>query len=461
MKKSLFMAALMLSFGVVYAQAEPGAPSPDSPMEAQFVEEEDVNTALQAYLDSKGWTEGRNTKGDSYFVLVTGVGDVAAPPTHKSFIPSRMRAATKAMLDAKSNLATYLEQDIETAASFSTVEPPQDLEPSVEEELEMRKQQLNEFERQDNSICAKAINLIHTKLDNALADAGFDQSARKAKTQAEYDALQAKVKEIVGKDSFKQSIKASAATLISGLQAIYTVECKGAIGVVAVWSPLLAEMASSMTTGASVANRAPKRPIKEQIPTKADTLVNTFGVQQKIDENGALVLVSFAQEGAVSKRRQAEQNAYNKAQLQADGMIRNFAGEAVSTSSALEAAEETTDFGDYAPPDYRDQSSFESFQKAAGAKLKVNGVRTIHRWKAIHPVSGQTVYGIVRAWSPGEAAVARELKAKIETEAADGAAGRRTIPSASRSAKKAEAPRPTVDQEDYHVGGAAGDDDAF
>lgn len=460
MKSTLLLATLALATGIAFAQAEPGAPAIDDPIEAQFVDETDATTMLQEFLDKKGWTDGRNEKGNSHFVVVTGTGIIAAPPTDKNYNSSRMNAANKAFLDAKANLASYLEQEIAVSAQFLVIEPPQDMEPAVEEELAAKRRQLEALYNQDNSVCKKAITLIHKKLDKALSEEGYDLESQKAKTVAEYQALQEKVNAITEKSGFKQSVKASAATLVSGLQIVYSVECRGEIGVVAVWSPLLAEMASSMTTGASVANKAPKRPIKEQIPSDANTLINTFGVQQKINENGELVLVAFAQEAAVSKSKQAQKNAYKKAELQADGALRGFAGEAVATNSELEKAEESTDFGDYATPDYRDQSAYANYQRSAGLALKLNGVRTLHRWKAIHPVSGATVYGVVRAWSPREAALTRDIKAEIETSASKGATGKRTITPPAQPSSSPQA-KPSIQQDDYIYGGAIGDEDAF
>ena len=123
------------------------------------------------------------------------------------------------------------------------------------------------------------------------------------------------------KDSFKKSTRAGATSAISGAQAFYTVEVvkgkRAEIGVVLIWSPKLGEMASSLVTGKAVAGTKAKAPIREQITKDSKVLLSTFGIQQKVNEKGDYVLVSYGQSGARNDSSRSAQAAYDKAALQA------------------------------------------------------------------------------------------------------------------------------------------------
>jgi hypothetical protein len=95
--------------------------------------------------------------------------------------------------------------------------------------------------------------------------------------------------------------------------------------------------------------------------------------------------------------------------------------------------------------------------------MKCNGIAPIKRWKAVHPVSGKPVYGVVCTWSPSVAEKARETKSAIESTAKDGAMGKRKIPTKTPAKVAVPAPvaSPSVASDDYINSGAAGDDDAF
>lgn len=445
MKRSFIFAGVVCAAGLMFAQAEPGSVEQLAETDSTIVVGEDVATQLQEFLDAKGWTEGDNYKKDgSLFIVVTGVGTIAAPPSSNNYNASRANAFAKAMLDAKAALSGYLEQTIATSVEAAYAE-----------------QGAGSTKAEDD-----------VEIDTAKATAAIDALPADSVVGQTRDGLKAaRAKNPTATETFSRSVASSTKALISGLQAFYTVEAQaagqnGEIGVVAIWSPALAETAACMVNGKTpVALRSAKKPIKQQIPTDKEKLLSTFGVQQKIDENGELVLVAFAQSAARSNNTRAKNAAYDKAEEDAKGMIRAFAGEAIEGNSALAEAEQTEDFnveGEF--PDYSDEGSYFEYQRSVGAELTINGAKRVNRWHATHPVSGKEVYGVILAWSPTAAKVARAAKAQIESTAKDGTEGRRTNMSTSTqtSASKAAAkpaPAPTMDE--FYNAGDSGDDDAF
>ena len=454
MNRFSFLTALALVTGIAFAQAEPGVPQAADVSEATVIESGDVTDLLQDFINAKGWVEGVNAKASGDFIVVLGSGVIAAPPNNSNYNRSRTLAFTKAMLDAKANLSEFLEQSIASAAEFRATEHEPET-PTPEEQLAIALAKMP-----DESICGKCVTLIHKKLDNALAAEGYSVEQARAQAESDYAAVKAKYDSVIATSSFAKAIASTSTSMISGLQAFYVVEAKGEIGVVAIWSPALAEMAASMVTGQSVANKSPKKPILQQIPSDDATLLSTFGVQQKINEKGELVLVSYGQSSAMTASKQSQKNAEKQARLFAQAQIREFAGEAVATSTSLEQAEQTLEFADGSTPEYSNSSAYESFQKTAAAAMKCNGIATVKRWKAVHPVSGKTVYGVVCTWSPSVAEKARSMKSKIESTAKDGAMGVRKIPTRT-PAKVTPVAKPSASSDDYINSGAAGDEDAF
>lgn len=460
--KSLFLMSLALAAGFAVAQAEPGELAIDAPSEGEISMENDVSTLLAHYLSQKGWAEGVNIKADgSSFIIQTGTGVIAAPKEHPSYNESRSRAFEKAMLEAKGKLSEALEVTIATAAGFQYAEKEPASDATAEEQMAQTLAAMP-----DESVCGKVVNLIHKKLDNALAKEGYDASQAKA----DYSAAKAKMDRLVASSSFQRNIAAASTSMISGLQAFYTIESQGAsgngeIGVVAIWSPALAEMAASLTNGQPVANKAPKKPIIQQISSDPKVLLSTFGVQQKINERGELVLVSFAQSAAKTNSAQSKKAATSKARLIAQAQIRNFAGEAIQTCSALEEAEVSEEFADSSTPNYKDESAYLTFQKTAAAAMVCNGINTFKTWNAIHPITKKPVFGVICTWSPQAADIARKTKAaKVEASARDGAAGRRSVPgtAAAPAGAPVQRPAPKVDPGASLLNsGAEGDDDAF
>lgn len=401
-KLLLFMVA---STSVVLAQSEPGsAASQAQPAEATIVtqttieEDKDVGNQINEFLAAKGWSEGENKKKGELFFIAIGQGVIQAPRTDQSYIASRINAYNKAMLDAKKQMVEYLGVAIqtETAKTYSEGSFPQ---PAT------IKQETTETSRMK----AKILLLINAKLDAALRANGVDPAT------ATKDDIEKATKKEINSESFKKLIKTSASSFVIGMQSCVTFECipankKGQMGVIAIWSPKLQRMAEAISNGnLSMPLGLPKKPIVEQISTDPIVLLTTFGVQQKINEEGKLVLVSYGQGGAVSDSPTSANAAKSKAQQNAQAAIREFAGESVATSTDQLQAETVKEFEDKTDA-YANESAYKEKIAATAAKMNISGIATIKRWQVKHPINGNTVYGTICTWSPDSAANAQMLK---------------------------------------------------
>ncbi len=459
MKLKLLLLTTCLCIGAAMAQVDAATGLSVGDLEygaGVIASEKSVSDLLDDFLNQKGWVDGTNTKGDTFFIVTRGIGLVSAPVNHPNYNSSRGRAFTKAMLEAKGELSLYLRATIQTAAAhrLAEVSPPETDDPQEIVAAAMAGMP-------DDTIGGKVVTLVHQTLDNALKEAGYDLEAATTDAQAKLAAAKAQIKTLAMQEAYANAISAAANAAVSGLQAFYTAEANGEIGVIAIWSPKLAETAAAMVTGKNVPKTIPKTRIVEQIPTDSKTLLSTFGVQQKIDEKGNLVLVAYAQTGTKSDSRSSKKIAEMIAADLARAELRNFAGETAEIASALEDAETLNEYAD-GSIDYKDERSYESFVKTAAAKMEINGIQIVKRWSATHPVSGRTVAGAVATWSPSEAQNARKNKALVESVASEGVAGhRRSAPGAAAEPKVTAPVQPSVGAEEYSGSGSSGDEDAF
>ena len=392
---------------------------------------------MQEYLDAKGWTEGQNAKKDGSRIYVsTGYGTILAPLEDINYPLSRMNAYTKAMLDAKTKMARYLEIWIRTETENALIAPPRDSAGSASVD----------GEPSDMGMVSKIKLLANAKLNAALRAEGLDPD------KADREARERAAKKLTQSEEFSKVTSAGARAEITGMQAACSFECvppgqQGQIAVVAIWSEKLQSMALSISRGGKPQGGIGKRPVKEQIPTDKKVLLSTFGVQQKIDENGNLVLVAFGQSGAPTDSPSGKNIAYKRARLLAESAIREFAGETVMTDEDMTAAESYEQF-ENAAPDYKNASSYTQRVKAKADEMKISGISTIKEWGCKHPLSGRMVYGVVCSWSTESAAQAQSMK--------------RTMDAAAAGARGYGAPQPVTNPNGSLQGqGADADEDAF
>ena len=405
--KRLFVIFAFLFTTVLFAQEEPAqeanAPEATVPTEADISTEKSVSDLINEYLNEKGWQGGENFKknGEKFFI-VTGVGVIQAPRNSQHYPASRVAAYNKAMLEAKSSLAEFLQISIKTETvkeysegTFPTPGNPAEAKPE-----------------DPSSTLSKIKQLVNAKLDKELRKEGIDPD-KASKEQKEELA-----KKKLNSESYKKLISTSTEAYVLGLQAAQCFECtpaskKGQIGVVAIWSDKLQKMAEAMKTGAQMPSGIPKKAIKDQIPRDNKVLLLTFGVQQKINERGELVLVSFGQEGAVSDSPTSANAAKRKAQMNAQAAIREFAGESVAVASDMLNAETTEEF-ENAAEEYKNESAMKEKIKAVAAQMKISGIAQLKPWSAKHPVTGKPIYGSICTWSPSSAASALQMKKTMD-----------------------------------------------
>lgn len=431
--KKLVFAATFAVLGSVMAQQTASVPEETSQAKCA-IEEKDVDVMMDEYIASKGWTEGLNTKSDgSKFFVAKGSAVIQAPRDDQKYISSRVNAFNKAMLDAKKAMVEYLGVEIATETKKAYAEG-RAVNPKLTE-----KEVVDE----------KLKQLLYAKLNKKLAEEGIDpiedpEAAKKALGKQ------------LNSEQYKKIIVTMARAKILGFQACCTFEGassdgKGEIGVVAIWSPKLQAMAASIVTGAPVPAVGAKRPVRDQISSDPATLISTFGVQQKIDEAGDLVLVAFGQAGGVSESKAAGKGAQNRARANAMAAIREFAGEQMVVATGILDAESAEEFESGAEI-YENESEMKEKIEAAASRMNIAGIAPLKSFKFKHPINGKIVYGSIVTWKPKQAGQARTLKRTMANPAAT---------SGLLRANPARGDAAHASDRSYNAAGQGADDDAF
>lgn len=431
MKKLIISALCLASAGFVYSQDAGQAPEALS-QEACEIEEQDVDAMMDEYISSKGWVEGPNEKNGKRFFVAKGSGVIQAPRDSQHYIGSRVNAYNKAMLEAKKAMVEYLGVEIATETTRDYAEGSA----------------VNPTPTEGQEVAGKLKQFLYAKLNKVLASEGIDPVKDPA---AAKKALGAQL----SSESYKKMISTMAQAKVLGLQACCTFEGspssgKGQIGVVAIWSDKLQQMAASITTGQQLPSVGAKTPISAQVSADPKVLMSTFGVQQKIDENGNLVLVGFGQAGGVSESTMSIKAAAGKARQNAMAAIREFAGEQVAVATDTLSAETSEEFESGAEQ-YSNESYMKERAKAVADKMNISGMAPLRNVKVKHPLNGKTVCVVALTWSPKEAAKARDLK---------NAMAQPLVPGSGSPAAKPKAAQPVSNGPHYGAGQAA-DDDAF
>ena len=441
MNKLIITAMCVASAGYIYAQE--AAPAPEAVSQEQCeIEEQDVDAMMDEYIASKGWVEGLNEKNGKRFFIAKGTGVIQAPRASQQYVGSRANAYNKAMLEAKKAMVEYLGVDIATETQKEYAEGSAVLPPPPSSEAGAVAGQ----------VADRLKTLLYNKLNQALASQGLDPVKDPA-------AAKAALGKQLNSEKYKKMISTMAQAKVLGLQAACTFEGspksgKGQIGVVAIWSDKLQQMAESMVTGCPVPSVGAKTPISEQVSKDPAVLMSTFGVQQKIDENGELVLVAFGQAGAATESATSANAAKNKAKQAAMAALREFAGEQVAVATDTLDAETTEEFESGAEV-YENESAMKEKVAAAAAKMNIAGIAPLRNVKAKHPLNGKTVFVCAVTWSPKQAGQARALKKEMGKPLAPAAAA----PAATKAAApKAAAPAPASS---FNNAGAGADEDAF
>lgn len=385
---------------------------------------ETVDQRMQAFLRTQKLRQGENEEGGRSILVWLGKGTISVPPSDKNFVMARNIAFQKAMLDVKQKCAEFMETRVSSEMTLDLASPG--AERAAADALRLQREGL----AQEGAVqVAKALNsdvkaknapasiqtaglygekILENKMKEELSKKGIDPNKPVSEQQ---------VKAVLNTSSFKNKTRATARARCTGIKVLASFEQnpangQGQIGVVTVWTRKLHEIADAVITGnyALIPKGEPGIPVDDHIPKEDLTLLSTYGTQMVRNEKGEYVLLAFAQAQPQSKSQQSKDLAYKMARLQAQGMIRSFLGEAISSTSDMLQKEESTEFEDESNEVKMDEQNRNKVS-AVAEKLQIKGMQEAWQWESVHPANNGPVVGVVMEWKANSAQLAGQLKA--------------------------------------------------
>ena len=416
----------------------------------------------QQYVEKKlGLVVGQNFKpnGDDFWIQV-GEGIINGPVGGKDYVTARMNAYEKALLDSKRNILQEMKVEVGREVAYKTLpaEQKQDLKQSASPE-EQKKIALYEDKRDLQSAWNKSLELLNRELDAELKKTEPAKAEPAPKTLEE--AVEKQLR-LFG-ERFSDKINIAARSRLSGIRRMFVFDNspkgtdKGKICVAVVYSDKTRKVANAMFTQNSslLPPAQPGAPLAAQIPNDdtnegRNALVNTMGVDMRVDENGNYWLISYAHAApAIANNAKARQIAAQSAHARALGGLRTFMAEEAVTDTMAQFDESSDQFAGGSDDQFF--SKYESFIESKSKSMDISGAIKGGTFGLIHPTTGNELIGAYVKWSPVSMEGAKKQYKKMNTvpttSTGQGASSGSTSGSGAVSAQK-----PKVG----YQGGAAG-----
>jgi len=389
--------------------------------------QQDCEGRVRDFLASKGWTEGSNFGGQ--LMVAKGTAAIRAEPGQTGYPLARKLAFSRALLDAKKQIAEYLNVTISRVIAESIVEPNRS---DAWKQVEAAHAETSKSV--ELSLYDKSMMILHDELDREIAsrDIAVDDPEMKEEVEEQLSI-------VIAESRYSDVITSMAQNEVSGLTAFKTYECQpsdgqGEVYVVCLFSEKTRKMASALlgrNQGPVRGEVEGKARLLEQLPD-ANMLACTYGVQQRIDEYGNVTLLGFGHGVPRTTSNESMKTARRKAQMDADGEIRSYAGELVAVNSVADQAETFREMEDALGVQSAIYESADSFNEATSTvaeKLDISGITTLWAGEVSNPITGEKSYLVIRQWSPASSGRANVLRSTLNSmEGSSGGSGFTKVP---------------------------------
>ena len=312
--------------------------NPDSSGGAKFVSI--PKNAAKKFIKDKGFREGLNKRADGSHLFITiGQGTVTTTADNQAIHDARYNAFRTAMQKAKAEYVKLVQGEI-IKTSIEAISLQNTMPENIAEDA------INKAVGVDSGSFQKLKKLISLKLDSAMREEGYDaaESDQKKKEIAE---------KVVMSNELKSFYTATSQSMIGGFQAWSVFEeadpgDRAQFTVIGLWSPKLNALADSIYSGnlENLPKGKAKKTIEEQLPLDdPNKLLQSFGAQMYVNENGNRVIVGFGHASPLFEdRKDALAAACDQAGLKADQQIVMFSKENVMYSKLMNEISKHEDF---------------------------------------------------------------------------------------------------------------------
>jgi hypothetical protein len=346
------------------------------------------------YVRNRGFDPGEDRIiGGQKVMMICGTGSVEASPSSDKFLESRSNAFQKAIMDAKRNYSEYLAVSIakESERKISQGEGRQNND-------EEQKTQVTE---NDLSLFDKLSILANKEVDEKLSEKGLDPNGKDKKTTQEKEKI---LKKTLSESGFTSNVSKSTVKFLQGLQVNKVFEsCKQGKKKCDITLAIVQSTNSRALAKALAENDPNKYLIKipgNKIPTKFSPkqVLANVGVRLFRDEIGNYSLLSTYIVSPETDSQRSELIAFDRAKTQAQGLIRQFAGEVVESAGIDDPFESSKELPE---GDFNDiQMHYNDVIKSKAEALELSGMKEISSGSIQHPANPKAkgFYSIVK-WS--------------------------------------------------------------
>tara|TARA_B100002051_G_C16703495_1_gene622348 strand:- start:150 stop:1490 length:1341 start_codon:yes stop_codon:yes gene_type:complete len=367
-------------------------------------------TAAKEFLKEKGLKEGLNKRANgSHVFIAIGQGSVTATDNSQMIHDARFNAFREAMQKAKSEFVKSLGETIETSTIVSIKENT--MPETIAEDA------INNAVGVETNSFSKLKKLISLKLDSAMKKEGYDPEAsdQKKKEIAE---------KVIRSKEVKSFFSSTAQSMIGGFQSWTVFEesnpgDKAQFTVIGLWSPKLAKLAESIYFGNldKVPRGAPNKTIEEQLPLDdPNKLLQSFGAQMYLNENGNRIIVGFGHAAPLFENRgDALSTACDMANDKANQQIVMFSKENIMYSKVLNEIDKSEDFEREGQKLYRSMQGRDYSLLIEGqAEIKNFVSESIGDFAIKDDRYGATDCVAIRMWSPEGVQASNKTKELLE-----------------------------------------------
>jgi len=378
-------------------------------------------------------------------MVAKGTAAIRAEPGQTGYPLARKLAFSRALLDAKKQIAEYLNVTISRVIAESIVEPNRS---DAWKQVEAAHAETSKSV--ELSLYDKSMMILHDELDRELANRDISVDNPEMKEEIEEQLSIA-----LAESRYSDVITSMAQSEVAGLTAFKTYECQpsdgqGEVYVVCLFSEKTRQMASALlgrSQGPALGEAGKKSSLLDQLPD-ANMLACTYGVQQRIDEQGNVTLLGFGHGVPRTTSRESMKTAHRKAQIAADGEIRSYAGELVAVSSIVDLAETFREMEDALGVQssiYESEDSFNEATSTVAEKLNISGITTLWGGEVSNPITGEKSYLVIRQWSPAPSGRANVLRSTLNSmEGSSGGSGFTKVPPHETEQDKSEDETPSA-----------------
>lgn len=367
-------------------EEEEGLPPFLAEADALAASVKNAGTSAEKFIAKKGWNPGLND--DGRYVAI-GRAKIASGPTNSKHQADRQIAFKEALLDAKSQIVQYYMQTISSTMKKSLSSGTR---PSAAKSPVANPTVLNRLEA-----------LAKKKIEEELGNEPAGEEV---------------VEEVVGSKSFQSLIQSVAKQQVGALVTSKIFEQEGELAVVVYYSDKMKALAAALN--GSNGNDLPKGPPRKGGTVnswvhslKISQLYPSMGIQPTTDNKGNLVILSYAQSSTSRNDPIALEAAYDDLKLEADGAIRQFAGEVVAVSVRNQKLQNQKTLSDGTFQSVTDTQLDKEVEAIAGG-LNISGIVPLRKWNFKDPRSGTTVFGIVCMWSAKSADLANRERESMK-----------------------------------------------